>query len=122
MLAQAVPRAGGEATRAPWIALGTRMLLPWVALALIALCACATEAWAARPNDPLFPLQWGDSNTGQSVPTQNAKEELGSSQKGAPGADDRALSAWGPVFRCGEFLTGRAAPEPGQAGGVTATA
>jgi hypothetical protein len=66
-----------------------------VALALIALCACATEAWGARSNDPLFPLQWGDSNTGQSVPTQNAKEELGSSQKGAPGADDRALSAWG---------------------------
>jgi hypothetical protein len=70
------------------------MLLPWLTLALIALCACATEAWGARPNDPFFPLQWGDSNTGQSVPTQNANEELGSSQKGTPGADDRALSAW----------------------------
>jgi hypothetical protein len=62
---------------------------------LIALCACATEAWGASPNDPFFPLQWGDSNSGQSVPTQNANEELGSWQKGTPGADDRALSAWG---------------------------
>jgi len=95
VLAQGVPRGRGEATRTAWISLGARMLLPWLALALIALCACATEAWGATPNDQFFPLQWGDSNTGQSVPTQNANEELGSSQKGTPGADDRALSAWG---------------------------
>ena len=50
---------------------------------------------SAAPNDPSFALQWGDSNTGESVPTQNANEELGSPQNGTPGADDRALAAWG---------------------------
>jgi hypothetical protein len=95
VLAQGVPRGRGEATHTACIALGARMLLPWLAVALIALCACATEASGATPNDPFFPLQWGDSNTGQNVPTQNANEELGPSQKGTPGADDRALSAWG---------------------------
>lgn len=49
----------------------------------------------ATPNDPAFSLQWGDSNTGQSVPTQNANEELGSPASGTAGADDRALAAWG---------------------------
>ena len=50
---------------------------------------------SAVPNDPSFALQWGDENTGQSVPTQNANEELGSPTNGMPGADDRALAAWG---------------------------
>jgi subtilisin family serine protease len=48
----------------------------------------------AAPNDPSFALQWGSQNTGQSVPTQNGNEELGSPAGGAPGADDRAHSAW----------------------------
>jgi subtilisin family serine protease len=50
---------------------------------------------SAAPNDPSFALQWGDSNTGQSLPAQNANEELGSPASGTPGADDRALAAWG---------------------------
>jgi len=50
---------------------------------------------SATPNDPSFPLQWADSNTGQSIPTQNSNEEIGPPANGTPGADDRALSAWG---------------------------
>jgi subtilisin family serine protease len=50
---------------------------------------------SAVPNDPSFALQWGDSNTGQAIPTQESEEVLGSSAKGTPGADDRALAAWG---------------------------
>ncbi|HEV2923756.1 MAG TPA: S8 family serine peptidase [Solirubrobacteraceae bacterium] len=52
---------------------------------------------AAAPNDPSFPLQWGDSNTGQSIPTQGVagKEPLGPRANGTPGADDRGLAAWG---------------------------
>ena len=51
---------------------------------------------SATPNDPSFALQWGDSNTGQSVPTQTANEEekLGPGVNGTPGADDRAAKAW----------------------------
>jgi subtilisin family serine protease len=49
----------------------------------------------AAPNDPSFSLQWASQNTGQSVPTQNANEELGSPASGTAGADDRALAAWG---------------------------
>jgi thermitase len=49
----------------------------------------------ATPNDPSFSLQWAPDNTGQSVPGQNANEELGSPASGTPGADDRALAAWG---------------------------
>ena len=49
----------------------------------------------ATPNDPSFPLQWADNNTGQSIPTQNQEEVLGPSAKGTAGADDRALQAWG---------------------------
>ena len=50
---------------------------------------------SATPNDSSFSLQWGSSNTGQSIPTQNAQEELGAPASGTAGADDRALAAWG---------------------------
>jgi thermitase len=49
---------------------------------------------SATPNDPSFSLQWGDSNTGQPIPTQESEEVLGPEAKGMPGADDRALAAW----------------------------
>ena len=52
------------------------------------------ESGDAVPNDPAFPLQWGDSNTGQAIPSQNGEEELGELLNGTPGADDRALKAW----------------------------
>lgn len=50
---------------------------------------------SATPNDSSFSLQWGDSNTGQPIPTQESEEVLGPAAKGTPGADDRALAAWG---------------------------
>jgi hypothetical protein len=50
---------------------------------------------SATPNDPSFGLQWGDSNTGQAIPTQEANEVLGAPANGTPGADDSALKAWG---------------------------
>jgi subtilisin family serine protease len=50
---------------------------------------------SAAPNDPSFALQWGSQNTGQTIPTQNANEELGPPENGTPEADDRALAAWG---------------------------
>jgi subtilisin family serine protease len=50
---------------------------------------------SATPNDPSFSLQWGDGNTGQLIPTQESEELLGPEAKGTPGADDRALAAWG---------------------------
>ncbi|MEA2335060.1 MAG: hypothetical protein QOG40_1550, partial [Solirubrobacteraceae bacterium] len=49
---------------------------------------------SATPNDTSFPLQWGDENTGQAIPIQNANEELGAAEKGTAGADDRAARAW----------------------------
>jgi thermitase len=49
----------------------------------------------AVPNDPSFPLQWADNNTGQAIPTQEANEVLGAPASGTPGADDGALKAWG---------------------------
>jgi hypothetical protein len=48
----------------------------------------------ATPNDPMFPLQWGSSNTGQPIPAQEAEEVLGPAASGTPGADDGALKAW----------------------------
>ena len=48
----------------------------------------------ATPNDPLFPLQWGSSNTGQPVPAQESAQVLGPPAAGTPGADDGALKAW----------------------------
>ena len=53
------------------------------------------ERGSATPNDPSFPLQWGDQNTGQSIPKQNGNEELEAPENGVAGADDRALAAWG---------------------------
>jgi subtilisin family serine protease len=50
---------------------------------------------SATPNDPSFPLQWGSYNTGQSIPNQGADEKVGEPAPGTPGADDRALAAWG---------------------------
>jgi subtilisin family serine protease len=50
---------------------------------------------SATPNDPSFPLQWGSSNTGQPIPNQGADEKVGELAPGTPGADDRALPAWG---------------------------
>jgi len=49
---------------------------------------------SATPSDPSFSLQWGDSNTGQSIPTQESEEILGAPAPGTPGADDSALKAW----------------------------
>jgi subtilisin family serine protease len=48
----------------------------------------------ATPTDLFFSLQWGASNVGQPIPTQNAEEELGLPANGTPGADDGALKAW----------------------------
>lgn len=49
---------------------------------------------SATPNDPSFSLQWGASNTGQAIPTQEIEELLGPATSGVPGADDSALKAW----------------------------
>jgi subtilisin family serine protease len=64
-------------------------------LAVTVIAVCTPFASAATPNDPSFPLQWGSSNTGQLIPTQESEEELGPAAKGTPGADDRALEGWG---------------------------
>ncbi len=50
---------------------------------------------SATPNDPSFALQWGMSNTGQAIPTQEAEEVLGPPMSGTSGADDGASKAWG---------------------------
>jgi subtilisin family serine protease len=66
---------------------------------------------SAVPNDPSFSLQWGDSNTGQLIPTQESEEVLGAPAGGTPGADDSALKAWNvstgsPSIVIGETDTG----------------
>jgi subtilisin family serine protease len=48
----------------------------------------------ATPNDPSFPLQWADSNTGQAIPTQGSSETLGPPANGTAGDDDGAAKAW----------------------------
>ena len=53
------------------------------------------ERASATPNDPSYPLQWGDENTGQLIRFQNGNEELGAEEKGTPGAEDHANAAWG---------------------------
>ena len=50
---------------------------------------------SATPNDPSFPLQWGSSNIGQPIASQGAGGKVGAPAPGTPGADDRALAAWG---------------------------
>jgi subtilisin family serine protease len=76
---------------------GLRIALFFVAVTLAAFGLGGASAMAAAPNDPSFSLQWGDSNSGQSIPTQGVggKEPLGPPANGTPGADDRALAAWG---------------------------
>jgi Subtilase family len=65
---------------------------------------------SATPNDASFALQWGDSNTGQSIPTQsgNEKEELGPPVDGTPGADDRAARAWNVTTGSSSIVIGEA--------------
>jgi subtilisin family serine protease len=67
----------------------------------------------APPNDPAFERQWGDANTGQTIPTLNVQSEMeeGAPVAGTPGADDGALKAWGvstgsPSIVIGETDTG----------------
>jgi hypothetical protein len=60
----------------------------------------------AAPNDPSFALQWADNNTGQSIPTQNANEELGAPASGTPGADERTLPAWNVSTGSGSIVIG----------------
>jgi subtilisin family serine protease len=68
-------------------------LVAVVASLLLGLSASATLA--AGPNDPFFARQWGDSNTGQPIPTQGSNEVLGGEVAGTLGADEHALAAWG---------------------------
>jgi subtilisin family serine protease len=74
---------------------GFRTLLSLLASAIAGLSMSAPAALAATPNDPSFSLQWADSNTGQSIPFQEAEELLGQPAPGTPGGDDGALHAWG---------------------------
>jgi hypothetical protein len=66
----------------------------------------------ALPDDPFFEDQWGDLNTGQSVPSQDATtEELGGPVAGIAGDDDGAARAWSvstgsPSIVIGETDTG----------------
>ena len=73
--------------------LGAGVLVSLV-LASIALGIGAPLALAVVPNDPYFPLQWSDSNTGQSIPTQDVEEHLGGSLPATTGAEERTLEAW----------------------------
>ena len=52
------------------------------------------RADSTTPNDPSFPLQWADSNSGQAIPTQESGEVLGPALNGTPGDDDGAANAW----------------------------
>jgi subtilisin family serine protease len=69
------------------------VLVAIAAAMLLGLFASATLA--AAPNDPFFAREWGDSNTGQPIPTQGPNEVLGGEVAGARGADERALESWG---------------------------
>jgi subtilisin family serine protease len=77
-----------------------------VSLIVALLGLCTTAALAAAPNDPYFSLQWGDSNAGQLIPGQESEERLGPEAKGTPGADDRALEAWGLTTGSGSIVIG----------------
>jgi subtilisin family serine protease len=63
-------------------------------VASLALAMVAPFALAEVPNDPYFPLLWSDSNTGQSIPTQDAEEHLGGLIAATAGAEERTLEAW----------------------------
>jgi subtilisin family serine protease len=71
-----------------------RTLVAFAVIALTSLALGDAAAFAATPNDPSFSLQWAESNTGQSIPTQTAEEALGPPANGTPGADEDALPAW----------------------------
>jgi subtilisin family serine protease len=92
---------------------GSRIALFCTAGALASAGLGDASVLAAAPNDPSFPLQWGEGNSGQSIPTQGVegKEPLGPPANGTPGADDRALAAWGvttgsPAIVIAELDTG----------------
>jgi subtilisin family serine protease len=75
----------------------SRIALFCIGAALAMSGLAEASALAAAPNDAAFSLQWGDSNSAQSIPTQGVggKEPLGPPANGTPGDDDRALAAWG---------------------------
>jgi subtilisin family serine protease len=96
-----------------------------VVLLLGAIAPWVPAAAAATPNDPSFALQWGDSNTGQTIPTQGVEgsEPLGPPASGTPGADDRALAAWkvstgSRSIVIGELDTGVESSHPDLAGNI----
>lgn len=63
------------------------------ACAVLAAAVLAPAAIAASaPNDPLFNLQWGLKNTGQTVP--NVTDDVTTLVTGAPGVDINVLKAW----------------------------
>jgi subtilisin family serine protease len=64
---------------------GTDVAAVAAAVVAIVLAWAPSAGAAAIPNDPWFPVQWADENTGQPVP------ELG---PGTPFADDSADEAW----------------------------
>ena len=78
--------------RSRWLASASGLVC--LTAAAVALGMSAPVALGALPNDPFFPLQWAYSNSGQSVPTQEAEEHLGGSTAGTAGADERTLRAW----------------------------
>src|ERR1700740_1805361 len=49
---------------------------------------------SALPNDPSFPVQWPDHNTGQAIPVQEINEVVEAPAGGTSGADDGASKAW----------------------------
>jgi subtilisin family serine protease len=61
---------------------------------------------SATPNDPEFPKQWGDSNTGQAVPVQNGSEVFEGFLPGTPGDDANVLKAWGVTTGNPEIVVG----------------
>src|SRR5438132_14423504 len=63
-------------------ALRGRMVAALLVLALAGLWGSASGARAAVPNDPAFPLQWADRNTGQKIPFQDNSETLGAPENG----------------------------------------
>jgi subtilisin family serine protease len=65
--------------------------------------ATAIEA----PNDPKFPEQWGDENSGQAIPFQDTSEKEGAKENGTPGADDHALAAWNSLEASGKTVGSR---------------
>jgi thermitase len=59
------------------------------------------------PNDPKFPEQWGDENTGQAITFQDASEKEGAKESGTPRADDHALAAWNALEASGKTVGSR---------------